>query len=141
MPIDRVYLCPSTPLLCPSRVTPYLAMFLLLYRFALSLSLSLFTALRPVTSHNRPVGARVLFQLLLHLLLLLSRTSFSSTSAPLSISESTTRSSIHLLPSPHSFQTFLSLRALTPLPRSRAARSPSLHPPVPLCLLGGRGVR
>lgn len=54
------YTSAPLPLLCPSRVTPYLAMFLLLYRFTLSLSPPPpFAALRPVTSHNRPVDARV----------------------------------------------------------------------------------
>lgn len=145
MPIDRVHLCLSSLAVPIASVTPYLAMFLLLYRFALASlfsPLSLFTALRPVTSRRRPcvrvpvpVPVPVLFQLLLHLLLLLllSRTTTSSSSSSsastassfssssLSISESTTRVYPSSSSTAHRFQTFLSL--YTP------------PPPLPLSLL------
>lgn len=123
-------------------------------RLSLSLSPPLFTALRPVTSHNRPVDARVYAY---SSYFNYSYTSYSSSRAPPSPSTSAPfpspnrlRASIHLLPSPHSFQTFLSLRAL-PHPRPppavpRSCPRTLTQAPNPtavslaLCLLG-RGVR
>lgn len=154
MPIDRVHLCLSSLAVPIASVTPYLAMFLLLYRFALASLFSppsLFTALRPVTSRRRPcvrvpvpVPVPVLFQLLLHLLLLLllSRTTTSSSSSAstassfssssLSISESTTRVYPSSSSIAHRFQTFLSLYTPSPPLLPLSLLSAILLPPYTL---------
>lgn len=133
MPIDRVYLCPSTLTVPIARYPLPRDVSLTLSFRSLSLPLPLFTAPRPVTSRNRPVGCSrarvpVLFQLLLHLLLLLPRTSFTPTSPPPFPSPNRLRArlSIFFLHRTASKLFFLSAHSLPP--PTRPALQPYLLP-------------
>lgn len=140
MPIDRVYLCPSTLTVPIARYPLPRDVSLTLSFRSLSLPLPLFTAPRPVTSRNRPVGCSrarvpVLFQLLLHLLLLLPRTTFTPTSPPPFPSPNRLRArlSIFFLHRTASKLFFLSAHYPPPLhrPVPRSSRTSSLPPPPP----------